>query len=572
MKIVCDSCQAKYSIADEKIQGKAFKIRCKKCNHIIVVKSSTERSPAPAVQKPQAAAAIDAAVWHIVVDSGQVGPLPLSDVKTRLSQGQIRGDTLVWKDGLAEWVALSSVPELAPFVTSTEGESVSAASTAASGNSSSVSTPTTTANSTNSTTTDNDDPSADAFAAPTIITPKGADLFASPNVSTNSSRPAADPAATPLPATSSPFTFGGTPPPDAALVRASANSSVPSGMTGQRNENSVLFSLSNLEALAVPAQARVPSTTTTTEGSGLIDIRSMAAVTLSKGTTNAAQNSMDALPTFSTPQFSPVAPLLLPETTNSAPKWVFPVLGLIGLAIFILGYALIKVVSAPPPGQPAPVVFQPVAPQVAPLAPPVVPATKPVAAAPVKPAPKPEATPTDSDKSEKNVEKAAQGVGVKRGKKVSKEGEAAVPIDSSKKPSEHTPTESTPAATAAIAKPAPKKGSMDDVLGDVGGSKRAVQEEKKPAERLVSLTQSDIVSAMRAIQPKIQACANQFKVPGTALADISVARGGKVGSAVVKGKFAGSPTGACVETAVKTAKFPQCESITFPFPFTLSPR
>ena len=36
MKIVCDACQAKYSISDDKVQGKVFKIRCKKCNHAFV--------------------------------------------------------------------------------------------------------------------------------------------------------------------------------------------------------------------------------------------------------------------------------------------------------------------------------------------------------------------------------------------------------------------------------------------------------------------------------------------------------------------------------------------------------
>ena len=38
MKIVCDNCGAKYSIADEKVAGKVFKIRCKKCTHVIVVR------------------------------------------------------------------------------------------------------------------------------------------------------------------------------------------------------------------------------------------------------------------------------------------------------------------------------------------------------------------------------------------------------------------------------------------------------------------------------------------------------------------------------------------------------
>ena len=31
MKIQCQSCQAKYTIADEKVLGKVVKIRCKKC-------------------------------------------------------------------------------------------------------------------------------------------------------------------------------------------------------------------------------------------------------------------------------------------------------------------------------------------------------------------------------------------------------------------------------------------------------------------------------------------------------------------------------------------------------------
>src|ERR1039457_3135965 len=96
MKIVCDACQAKYSIADDKIQGKAFKIRCKKCNHIIVVKpggegaaASSLASASAAVEKPPAAAPAPAAeasaaeqgVWHVVVDGEQVGPLTEAEVK-----------------------------------------------------------------------------------------------------------------------------------------------------------------------------------------------------------------------------------------------------------------------------------------------------------------------------------------------------------------------------------------------------------------------------------------------------------------------------------------------------------
>ena len=37
MKIQCQSCQAKYTIADEKVVGKVVKIRCKKCGASIVI-------------------------------------------------------------------------------------------------------------------------------------------------------------------------------------------------------------------------------------------------------------------------------------------------------------------------------------------------------------------------------------------------------------------------------------------------------------------------------------------------------------------------------------------------------
>ena len=54
MKIVCDNCTTKYSIADEKVRGKVFKIKCKKCSHIIVVKgepTTGEGQPAGFDQK-----------------------------------------------------------------------------------------------------------------------------------------------------------------------------------------------------------------------------------------------------------------------------------------------------------------------------------------------------------------------------------------------------------------------------------------------------------------------------------------------------------------------------------------
>jgi hypothetical protein len=132
--------------------------------------------------------------------------------------------------------------------------------------------------------------------------------------------------------------------------------------------------------------------------------------------------------------------------------------------------------------------------------------------------------------------------------------------------------EATPAAPAP-AKPAKKSGSIDDLLDQVGTKKAAGGEEAKPkkapAAALPMLSQSDIVSAMKAVQPKVKECFNQYKVPGIANVRISVLSGGRVGSATVAGKFVGTPSGACVENAAKTAKFPPCAPMSFPWPFQL---
>ena len=579
MKIVCDACQAKYSIADEKIQGKAFKIRCKKCNHIIVVKPGGEgaaaspASSAAAVEKPQAAAPAPAAEapaaelggWHVVVDGEQVGPLTEAEVKDRLRAGKINSDTLVWKEGFADWMQLSTVPEMTallaritrnpvgksgtrePARPSSSMRAVAAAAPAAA--------------------------EADPFAAPTVITPAGtADLFAS--VTAQSAVPAPV-----TPAPSSPFLFGGASPAQPAeqiVIKNPGNGAGGTQLTGQRNENSVLFSLSNLEALAVPSHSagiRPPSGSSTTEGSGLIDIRSMAAMTLSDGGPSEIRRGTDSLPTFSTPQFSPLAPVLLPMSTSGPPKWVYPVLGLLAVGILVLGYGIYKVAAAPPPG----VVVAPPPPP----PPPPAPTANPPAVANPAPAPTPEAAkpaapeakPTGDEKvSDKG--KGGSGKG-ERGHRRGGDTASSKGSGDTKKASESGSTPTGASAGDSSSAKSTKKGgkSLDEMLGEVGNKKVGGEDKPAPpAVKLITLTQSDIVNAMKGVQPKVQACDNQFKVPGTAMASISVVSGGRVNTASVTGKFAGTPTGSCVETAAKSAKFPPCQSMTFPWPFTLSPR
>ena len=46
MKFVCDRCQTRYSIADEKVRQKILRIRCKTCANVIVVQDERLASSA----------------------------------------------------------------------------------------------------------------------------------------------------------------------------------------------------------------------------------------------------------------------------------------------------------------------------------------------------------------------------------------------------------------------------------------------------------------------------------------------------------------------------------------------
>src|SRR5881394_781473 len=118
MKIVCDACSAKYSIADDKVKGKVFKIRCKKCSNIIVVRGTAGAGGAEEPAAPQFdqkdtrvydygydeggapaagadAAGGDEAVWHLVIDQEQVGPLTVAEVGAKFAAGQVDAESYV---------------------------------------------------------------------------------------------------------------------------------------------------------------------------------------------------------------------------------------------------------------------------------------------------------------------------------------------------------------------------------------------------------------------------------------------------------------------------------------------
>jgi membrane protease subunit (stomatin/prohibitin family) len=53
------------------------------------------------------------AAWYAAIDGKQTGPLDLAAIQTQISTGRITRETLVWKQGLANWLPARDVPDLA---------------------------------------------------------------------------------------------------------------------------------------------------------------------------------------------------------------------------------------------------------------------------------------------------------------------------------------------------------------------------------------------------------------------------------------------------------------------------
>src|SRR5262245_36229287 len=77
MKVTCQSCQARYTIADEKVRRKVAEIRCEKCGTTILVDGtdgSSSSNEGPASTNPIAADAVPLAVDAVVAASPE--PVP----------------------------------------------------------------------------------------------------------------------------------------------------------------------------------------------------------------------------------------------------------------------------------------------------------------------------------------------------------------------------------------------------------------------------------------------------------------------------------------------------------------
>ncbi|HWU90783.1 MAG TPA: GYF domain-containing protein, partial [Kofleriaceae bacterium] len=138
MKFLCDRCQTRYSIGDDRVRGKILKVRCKNCANVITVREGMpdpDAEPAPATpdapRRPQktttAAPAIQSeaaapgspggvlgaafasamarpapaleAEWYVSIEGEQAGPFSLAEARRWVAAQPIDADLHCWSEG-----------------------------------------------------------------------------------------------------------------------------------------------------------------------------------------------------------------------------------------------------------------------------------------------------------------------------------------------------------------------------------------------------------------------------------------------------------------------------------------
>jgi predicted Zn finger-like uncharacterized protein len=127
MKVTCQACSAQYTIADDKVKGRKVKIRCKACQTPIVVDGQnpppeaassgvSEAPPALDPFAPETALAPDADVWNVNLSDTDSRTMTTAEVIEGFRSGLVTTDAFVWKDGMGDWVAIMECVELAPLL------------------------------------------------------------------------------------------------------------------------------------------------------------------------------------------------------------------------------------------------------------------------------------------------------------------------------------------------------------------------------------------------------------------------------------------------------------------------
>jgi hypothetical protein len=249
-------------------------------------------------------------------------------------------------------------------------------------------------------------------------------------------------------------------------------------------------------------------------------------------------------------------------------------MGMMGGAILLLGaavgYLALRQPAAPVAvaGQPAGIVAEasagaaPAAPAAQAAAAPAAPAAAPAPTGPAE-AEKPTSKASDNDSSDDRSERSER-----RSSRHASDSPAPAKAEKAA-PEPKAEKSDPPPPPPPAAKQSSSDKSIDDLLDGAlnGKPKAASKPAAAPAANLPATpSRDDVLGAMKAVTPRVQACGNGQS--GIATSKIGVAGPtGRVTSVEVSGQFAGTPVAACIVREVSKAKFPKFSQSTFSFSY-----
>ena len=237
MRIQCQSCQAKYTVGDEKIGKKVFHLRCKKCSATIVIDGTTASQDEAATAKGIDYAGGSKEQWTVNVADGDQRTLTAAEIAREYTAGVVDDDTLCWKDGMDDWLPICEIELLYAVAKKPPVRLVAPADAASAGG--------------------NGAPPRETSEAPPLVAAarrdggrgRGTDLFGNADKAGSEDEYAVTKAAPSLAPAA----------PAARAAPAATTTDAADGLklTGARNESSLLFSLATLtsEATGGPAPA-----------------------------------------------------------------------------------------------------------------------------------------------------------------------------------------------------------------------------------------------------------------------------------------------------------------------------
>lgn len=614
MKVVCDSCHAKYQIPDERVAGRKLRIRCRRCAASIIVRG--DRVSAGAVSMPPAPAPDE---WYVSHGEQEQGPMKLSELMAWLGTHGDHWGAYVWRDGMDDWLEARGVDELQRALGAAPPPSGDELPTQMSDQAD--------IEPTRLRASDTHDP----FDSPAALTGRGSYAPARPSHPPLASDEPIDAVVAAAsasygsmpPAYSSPPQGSRPPSATTASLGPAASGSVPpassprvdadAAMTGARNEESVLFSTASLRQVAASSSpslrpAAMPSSPPSSPGmasgdaSGLIDIRALSDLSRHAA---AQRASAPPLPTDAHVIHTPLVgsiPALTQRPQKKGSGVVLPA-AILGGSVVLAAAVFMGMVMRPVPAAP-PAVAAAAAPPT-PVAGPVEPAAAPGVQPPAAEPPADEAVAEDEAALAAADEVAADQVAADQAAAEAKPAPRAKRRAKARRkaaPRRAAAAKATAKAGGddldALLAPAPKveqekpEVSVDDILA--GGEPPAPKPEpekapapardrsiddllsgavdpaaKPKASTPATPTKAQVIKAMNGVKGAVTRCGAQHNATGVAKAQVTVSSSGKVTGVDVSG--VDGPVTGCIESAVKRANFPEFSKPTFSvkYPFKL---